>query len=82
MIMVNVSVPSIGRQYHFSLDEQAPVSMLIAEISEVICQKESCFLEGDIDKLHLCSKNRKKILSPEESLARYGIVNGDSLMLV
>ena len=42
MIMVDVTVPSIGRQYNFSLEEQASISMLIAEITEVICQKECC----------------------------------------
>ena len=36
MIMADVYVPSIGRQYDFSLDEQAQISHLIQEIAEVI----------------------------------------------
>ena len=44
MIMADVYVPSIGRQYDFSLDEQAQISHLIQEIAEVICQKENCNL--------------------------------------
>ena len=42
MIMADVYVPSIGRQYDFSLDEQAVIAQLIPEIAEVICQKENC----------------------------------------
>ena len=35
MIMADVYVPSIGRQYDFSLDEQAVIAQLIPEIAEV-----------------------------------------------
>lgn len=82
MIMVDVTVPSIGRQYNFSLEEQAPISMLVAEITEVICQKECCQLAGSAEKLNLCSLEQKKILSPKASLGQYGITNGNRLMLV
>ncbi len=82
MIMVDVTVPSIGRQYNFSLEEQASISMLIAEITEVICQKECCQLAGSVDRLNLCSYERKKILSPEGTLSQYGIANGSRLMPV
>lgn len=82
MIMVDVMVPSIGRQYNFNLEEQAPVSMLIAEIAEVICQKESCHLEGRVEALTLWSQEQKVMLSGEASLSQYGIVNGNRLMLV
>ena len=47
MIMADVYVPSIGRQYDFSLDEQATIGLLIPEIAEVICQKENCTLGGN-----------------------------------
>lgn len=82
MIMVDVTVPSIGRQYNFSLEEQASISMLIAEITEVICQKECCQLAGSVDRLNLCSYEQKKILSPEGTLGQYGITNGNRLLLV
>ncbi|MDO5415636.1 MAG: EsaB/YukD family protein [Lachnospiraceae bacterium] len=82
MIMVDVTVPSIGRQYNFSLEEQASISMLIAEIAEVICQKEGCQLAGSTEKLNLCSYDQKKILSPGASLSQYGITNGSRLLLV
>lgn len=82
MIMVDVTVPSIGRQYNFSLEEQTPVSMLIAEIAEVICQKENCSLTGETGELVLCSVEQEKILAPEASLSQYGIRDGNRLLLV
>ena len=56
MIMADVYVPSIGRQYDFSLDEQAQISQLIPEIAEVICQKENC-IRASLDS---CSSARRR----------------------
>ena len=80
MIMVDVTVPSVGRRYDFNLEEQAQISVLIAEISEIICQKENCVLEGENEGLVLCSEGQ--ILSPEATLSQYGIANGSRLILV
>lgn len=82
MIMVDVAVPAIGRQYNFNLEEQVPISMLLAELAEVICQKESCSLGGETGELTLCSLEQSKLLSPEASLSQYGITNGNRLILV
>jgi uncharacterized ubiquitin-like protein YukD len=82
MIMADVYVPSIGRQYDFSLDEQAQISHLIQEIAEVICQKENCKLGGNPDELLLCLMDDSRILSGEKCLSSYGIGNGCSLLLV
>ncbi len=82
MIMVDVSIPSIGRQYNFSLEEQALISTLLVEISEVICQKESCVLEGEAGQMLLCSRDQKTIFSPEATLSQYGIKNGARLLLI
>lgn len=82
MIMVDVTVPSIGRRYDFNLEEQAQISVLIAEISEIICQKENCVLGGENEELVLCSAEQSMILSPEATLSQYGIANGSHLILV
>lgn len=82
MIMADVFVPSIGRQYDFSLDEQAQIAQLIPEIAEVICQKENCTLGGNPDELLLCLMDRKEILSGDKCLSSYGVGNGCSLLLV
>lgn len=82
MIMADVYVPSIGRQYEFSLDEQAQIAQLVPEITEVICQKENCTLGGDPDQLLLCLMDSREILSADKCLSSYGIGNGCSLLLV
>ena len=82
MIMADVYVPSIGRQYDFSLDEQAQISQLIPEIAEVICQKENCTLGGNPDELLLCLMDSRQILSSDHCLSSYGIGNGCSLLQV
>ena len=82
MIMVDVLIPSVGRKYNFNLEEEAKIAELIAEITEVICQRENCTLEGKADGLHLCSIEQAKILSAEASLRQYGITYGSQLLLV
>ena len=82
MIMVDVAVPAIGRQYNFSLEENVAVETVIAEIAEVICQKENCDLLGDVRKLRLCSVEHSAIFALSATLKQYGIRDGNQLMLV
>ena len=82
MIIVDVEVPSIKRKYQFSLEEQVPVETVIAEIVEVICQKEQCSLKGDAGDLFLCSKESRRILDRRATLAQQGILSADRLLLV
>lgn len=82
MILVDVWVPSLGRQYDFSLDERAEVSMLIAEMIEMISKKEHCNLLGDAKGLKLCSIGTKEILPGNDTLEEHKIINGHQLVLV
>jgi len=82
MIIVDVEVPSLGRKYQFSLEEQVMVDTLIAELAEVICQKEQCVLKGEMGDLCLCSGEQKRILDRHATLMQQGIVNADWLILV
>lgn len=82
MIIVDVEVPSIERKYQFSLEDQVPVETVIAELVEVICQKEQCSLKGESGQLCLCSKEDKRILNRKATLAQLGVVNAYRLMLV
>ena len=56
--------------------------MLTEEIAEAICQKENCILDGEKEKLNLCSMELEKVLSPDSTLEQNGITNGSQLMLV
>lgn len=82
MIIVDIEVPSIERKYQFSVEEQVSTGTLIAELAEVICQKEQCALIGDVSELCLCAGESGRILNRGESLAKQGIANADWLLLV
>ncbi len=82
MIIVDVDVPSIERKYQFTLEEQVPVETLIAELAEVICQKEQCIMKGDISQMCLCSGESRRILNRKQTLGQQGIMNADWLFLV
>ena len=82
MILVDIYVPGVNQTYDFSLDENAKIAMLLEEISGMICQKEQCQLSGSVKELLLVSRNNRKILNSELTLASYHIVQGDQLMLV
>jgi len=82
MILIDIKVPSLGRKYQFSVEEQVPVDTLIAELAEVICQKEQCSLKGETGELCLCSSEQKQILNRHTTLVQQGIVSADCLLLV
>ena len=82
MVIVDVVVPSIGRKYNFSLDEEISAALLTEEIAEAICQKENCILDGEKEKLNLCSLELEKVLPPDSTLEQNVITNGSQLMLV
>ncbi len=82
MIIVDISVPVIGKQYNFRLEETAAIREILPEITEVICQKEGYADPGDIRSLELMFLDREVFMDKERSLSSYGVVNGSRLMLV
>lgn len=82
MIIVNVKVPALEKEYNFSLEEKAPVGDLIEEIVELILQKEGVLFSGDIREMVLCSLENGIQCARERSLSEYGICGGAELILV
>lgn len=82
MIIVEVEVPSLERTYQFSLEEQVTVETLIAELAEVLCQKEQCERKGELEELCLYSREQKSILDRYATLAQQGVRSADGLLLV
>lgn len=82
MILVDISVPSVGNLYDFQLDENEKIYTIIEEIAELIGQKEHCQIVGDIRMLMLCTKESHRILSGNSTLTESGIRTGNSLILV
>lgn len=81
MVIVDVEVVSLGRKYNFSLEEEAPISVLIAELCEIICQKENCIMGDEESRMILSSVETGSVMDPSLTLSEYGIRNGSSLIL-
>ena len=82
MILVDVYVPSLDREYNFSLNENVSLSTLREEVVEMIGQKEQTQLVGDIGGMTFLSKEKEGILPENSTLAGCGIKTGALLYLV
>ncbi len=82
MILVDLEVPALGRLYQFSVDETCGAGVLIAEMAEIICQKEHCGLPRDQGDFELFDKTGERLLNPAQSLAEQGVRNADVLLLL
>ena len=82
MIIVNMKVPALEKEYNFSLDENAPTEELIEEIAELIVQKEGVQFSGNMDEMILCSLDSGFQCERQSCLSNYGICDGAELILV
>lgn len=82
MIVVDLEVPSMRQNYQFSLDEHSTVEVLIAEMTEMIAQKEHYNLRETKIPLELCSKTQERILDRGRTLAQQRIKEADCLILL
>lgn len=84
MILVDVSMPVIGKTYEFSLDENTSVSLIIDEIVEIVVQKEgySYERENTDDGMCMFSYDTRRLLDAGKSLSENGITNGSRLLII
>lgn len=82
MILVDIYVPSVDKEYDFRLDETAKVRVVIDEIVEMINQLEKTTLYSRHASLSLYDKLEKRPLPFEPTLEQCGIHNGSSMILV
>lgn len=82
MILVDIYVPSIDKTYNFSLNENVEIDLIIAEIVEMIGQKEQTHLFGEQEQMELLSPNGCRVLPKKNTLADCYITPGMSLMLI
>ena len=82
MIIVEISVPSIDRTYDFKLTEDVVLSIVIEEITSVICQREKCSITGEKNDFLLLRAESNSILSKSLSLYENDVKTGDKLILV
>ncbi|HCI60430.1 glutamyl-tRNA amidotransferase [uncultured Ruminococcus sp.] len=82
MIIVEIYVPSIDRTYDFKLNEDVVLSIVIEEITSVICQREKCSITGEKNDFLLLRAESNSILSKSLSLYENDVKTGDKLILV
>lgn len=82
MILVGIYVPSMDRDYDFNLDENARVSVLVEEISELICKKEHSALSGKLNRFVMGSIDRQINFQPYYTLRELNVKNGERLILL
>lgn len=81
MILVDVFVPSLNKNYEFQLDETVRIEMVIEEITEMICQKEHCSLIGDRNAMCLCKYQGESIMNRKTTLEQNLVTDGGRLIL-
>ncbi len=81
MIIVNVEIPIMGQNYDFQLDENVPLFEIQEEITEMICRREQCRLDGMEHRFLLWDKKRGLILRREESARDNGLETGSELLM-
>ena len=82
MIVVDIFVPSVDKEYDFQLNENMPIYTVIEEISEMIGQKEHSQIVGSVELLQLCDSEKQCVLHKNKTLLECGITTGKSLILV
>lgn len=82
VIMLEISIPAIDKEYDFKIDEDASVKLIIEEIAEMVCRREQNNLIGDESEFLLCNINTNTIFDKNKSLRDYGIGNGEKLIMV
>lgn len=82
MIMVDIYVPALDREYDFSLDQNVRIGTIIEEISEMIAHQERSEIVGSTEELVLCDRKEGRILDGNDTLGACGVLTGSKLMLV
>ena len=82
MILVDVFVPAIDQVYNFSLDENARVGAIVAELIEMVEQREQTSFVGKRDAVTLIDKGSERALPKEATLRDCRVVTGSTLLLI
>ncbi|MBO5303965.1 MAG: hypothetical protein J6A92_07945 [Lachnospiraceae bacterium] len=82
MILVDIYIPAVEKNFDFMLDENVPVEQVMTEISEMISKKAMGNRMAQAEDFLLCSMDTKKMLNPELSLYMNHIQDGSKLIFV
>ncbi|GAA0793291.1 hypothetical protein GCM10008910_08010 [Faecalicatena orotica] len=82
MIIIEIEVPMMGKLYDFQIDENVPLSEVMDEAAEMICQKEQCPVQGDIRRMLMWNAQNRVQLAKERTAAENGLWTGSRILLV
>ena len=82
MVLVDLYVPALDKDYNFSLNENIKIGSLIAEITEMIEQKERSPFVGRKDSLSLYDREKQMKLPGDNTLKECFEKNGSKLILI
>ena len=77
-----ILVAIMEQVFDVKVDETAPISVVIAELGEIICQRANWPHPRNTQNLVLCSLRNNQILPEDSTLAGMGISSGSRLMLI
>ena len=82
MILVDVYVPSVNKQFDFKLDENVYIANIIEEIGGMMVAIANDLDKQKINDLLLCDYATNRILPLDATLKQCQIMNGSRLVLV
>lgn len=82
MILAEIHIPALNRQYEFKLDEYRYIADIVEEIGEMVAPPERNCAPGCVQELLLCSDELGRILPLDHTLEQEGLGNGCRLVLI
>lgn len=80
-ILVNVSVPAIGEKYDILIPDNLRIKSITALIAGAV-ENLSNHMYVSSGEEYLCSADKNILLRPNTTLEKYGIQNGDHLVMM
>lgn len=81
MILVDVSVPILDKNYDFWVDENMEIHDICRQLADMIASVEKSTLNKSSEAM-LCDRATGRIFNGINTLAEYDIKDGAALMLV
>lgn len=82
LLHVEIEVPTLRKEYEFSLNEHVPISAVIDEVASIIGTKEKKPWQGNVEELLLCSATGGHMLPRKMTLYQCKVKQGSRLILV
>lgn len=82
MILVDVYVPSVNKQFDYKLDENVYIANIVEEIGGMMVTIANDVDKQKVNDLMLCDYELNRILPLDATLKQCNITNGSRLVLI